>query len=204
MKLRSLLPLLLVLPLLAAGGCLFSPDDDNSPPGGGGGNEGLPFPGTPDQLIENFQTVYEARDFLVYTEQILHPQYTFVLQEQTVEDFGLPDNLYEYEDEVVIAQKLFSESPGSNGQVITQIDVERMQPQGVWQDVDDSDQYFGGIENAQRRTYDVKLVLFVQGQNLQLIVEGNVIFYVAGTEVEYQGQTRLYYQLLGQWDFTQG
>lgn len=204
MKLRSLLPLLLVLPLFAVGGCLFSPDDDTSGGGGGGGETELPFPDTPDKLIANFQTVYEDRDLLKYTEAILHQQYKFILQDQTVEDFGLPDEIYEYEDEVQIATKLFSESPGRDGNVISQIDVDIMQPQGVWQPVDDSDQYFGGIENAQKRTYNVRLVFFVQGENLQLIVEGTVIFYVAGTPTEHQGQTKLYHQLLGQWDFTNG
>jgi len=203
MRNRLLTLLVAVLAALTVAGCFGGDDEDGTgrlivgpPP--------VPFADTPDQAIANFATAYEARDMSIYTDHVLHAQYRFVLQQQTVEDFGLPDNLYEYEDEVALSTKLFGEQPGSSGQIITQIDVERLQPQGVWDVVGDSDQYFGDVENAMRRTYNVKIIGFVQGQNLQLIVEGNVIFYVAPVTIEWDGETHEVYRLLGNWDYTAG
>jgi hypothetical protein len=196
---RILSLLLMMLLLLASGGCIFSPDDD-------GGEDpiiepSLPFPDTPDKLMANFRTVYTAMNITKYREEILSPDYTFVLQDATVEFFGLPDNIYEYADEIVIAEKMFSGQPNLNGKVLTDIEIQTLQPQGAWMPVAANDPYFGGFPGAQFRNYTLLFYFNVQG-SFRYEVQGNQLFYVTAEEIMHNGVMTPRYKLLGQFDQT--
>jgi len=162
---------------------------------------GYPLAETSDSLVEILVATHEARDLMGYLD-LLHPQYRFVVQDQTVEEFGLPDNLFELAEEQLIAWRLFREQPGSNGLVIAEIAFDHVQPQGVWQPVAPDDPDFGDVPGTLQRTYDVRFRLLIQGQYLQFIVDGLVIVYAAPVEIQQGGTTTTIYQLLGQRDFT--
>ncbi len=198
---RKLSLLLLMMLLLASGGCIFSPDDDGDdniiPP-----DPELPFPDTPDQLIANFKTVYTGMDFNAYRDEILSEDYTFVLQAETVEEFELSDNIYEYADELVIAQKMFSGQPNQDGVVLSTIEIQSLQPQGGWLDVPANDPYFGGYPGARFRNYIIVSYFIAQGGDFRYEVQGNVLFYVTSTEEMHEGALTPRYRLLGQLDQT--
>lgn len=194
----SLLLLMLAALALATGGCIFSPDDDNhtdvDPP------TPLPFPDTPEQLMANFKTVYTEMDFIRYRDEILSPDYLFVLQESTVEDFELPDNLFEYTDELRIAGKMFGGQPNSLNQVLSAIEIPTLQPQGAWLPVPDTDSYFGGV-GALSCNYNL-LTYFNMRSDLRYEVRGNTTFYVVATQEMRDGVLTPRYRLLGQLDQT--
>jgi len=190
--------LLLSLLLVAGGGCIFSPDDnppDILPP-----VDTLPFPDTPDKIIANFKTVYTDMDINLYRDEILSPDYTFVLLNETVEHFGLPDNLFEFEDEIRITGKMFSGQPNEAGRVLSDIEIQVLQPQGAWLPVPDNDPYFGGL-GAQVRNYNTLIYFNMQGE-FRYEVQGNQLFYVAADTVMHDGALTPRYRLLGQLDQT--
>ncbi len=200
------LPVVVIGLAFAAGGCIFQPEDSPNNGGGGGGDTGLPFPSTPDQLIDNYKTVYQDKDIALYRDQVLSHDYKFVLQQGTVDEFGLPDNVYNYEEDVALQSRMFSEQPGheANGTtvVISSIDIPIMNGYDNWEPVSDSDTNFGGYPNARKRTYDVGIYFHVSGESRQLYVAGQTTFYVTARDSTYQGAPTLYYQLLGQEDHT--
>jgi hypothetical protein len=192
--------LLLMMLLLASGGCIFSPDDT------GGDNPveppvGLPFPDTPDKLIANFKTVYSAMDINRYRDEILSPDYTFVLQAETVEEFQLSDNIYEYADEVAIADKMFSGQPNLQDRVLSAIEIQTLQPQGAWLPVPANDPYFGGFPGARFRNYSLLFYFNMQG-DFRYEVRGDQLFYVTADTVMHNGVMTPRYKLLGQLDQT--
>lgn len=197
---RNLSMLLLMMLLLASGGCIFSPDDD-------GGDDPidppptLPFPDTPDKLIANFKTVYTAMDINLYRDEVLSPDYTFVLQASTVEEFGLSDNIYEFEDEVAIVEHMFSGVPNRDGKVLTDIEIQVLQPEGAWLAVPANDPYYGGFPGAKFRNYTMLFYFNVQG-DFRYEVQGNQLFYVTAEEEMHNGVMTPRYRLLGQIDQT--
>lgn len=194
----SLLLLLLAMLALATGGCIFSPDDeggtDVDPP------TPLPFPSTPEQLMANFKTVYTDMDLVRYREEILSPDYVFVLQGETVEEFGLPDNIFEYEDELRIAGKMFGGEENSRQQVLTAIEMPTLQPQGAWLPVPATDPYFGGV-GAVVCNYNLLSYFNMRG-DFRFEVRGSTLFYAVATEEMHDGVLTPRYRLLGQVDAT--
>jgi hypothetical protein len=196
---RAYCLLLLSLLLVAAGGCIFSPDN-NGPEDNPPVVDPLPFPDTPDKIMANFKTVYTAMDINRYRDEVLSPNYLFVLQNETVELFGLPDNLFGFEDEVRITGKMFSGQPNEVGKVLSEVEIQVLQPQGAWVAVPNNDPYFGGL-NAQVRNYNTLIFFNMQGQ-FRYEVQGNQLFYVAADTVMHDGVLTPRYRLLGQLDQT--
>jgi len=161
----------------------------------------LPFPDTPDKLIANFKTVYGEMDLTNYRDEILSPDYTFVLQAETVEEFGLPSNIFEYADEVEIAAKMFSGLPNQLGKVLTGIESQVLQPEGAWMPVAANDPYFGGFPGARVRNYSM-LFYFNSQDAFRYEVRGNQMFYVTADTVMHNGVMTPRYKLLGQLDMT--
>jgi len=195
---RALLSLTILLAGLLAG-CFGG--DDPAGPTGPSGTIG-PEPVTPDELMHDFATVYEDLDLETYRDEILDPRYRFVLKPSVVDDYSLPDSVLSFDDEVAIAGRLFGGATCDDGWAVGRIDIESLQSVGLWQDVGPDDAYFGDVAGAKSRTYDVRVMVHAAGVDAQHAIEGTVVFYVAGHEVEHSGQTVTVYRLLGQWDFT--
>jgi len=163
---------------------------------------GLPFADTPDRLVDNFLFTYQAMDIDLYRDDILSENYIFLLQAETVEEFELQDNIYEYDDELAIAQKMFSGQPDQNGVVLSTIEIQSLQPQGGWYDVPANDPYFGGYPGARFRNYNILSYFNAQSGWFRYEVQGNVLFYVTSEEVMHDGVLTPQYRLLGQLDQT--
>lgn len=165
------------------------------------GVQALPFPNTPNQLMENFVTAYEDMDLGQYRDEILSPDYTFVLQAETVEEFDLPDNLYDHADELAIAERMFTGQPNSNGSVLADIEIQVLHPEGTWLPVPASDPYFGGYPGAIFRNYSLLFYFNIQG-DFRYEIYGNQLFYVSVETIMHDGVLTPRYLLLGQLDQT--
>jgi hypothetical protein len=161
----------------------------------------LPFPDTPDQLMANFKTAYTDMDLDVYRDEVLRPDYTFVLLNETMEHFGLPDNLFEFADEVLITEKMFAGQPNEAGRVISDIEIQVLQPQGAWLPVLEADPYFGSVPGILYRNYNILIYFNMAGQ-FRYEVQGNQLFYVAPDTVMHEGVMTPRYRLRGQLDQT--
>ncbi len=188
MKLRHLLFTVLLV-AFATSGCIFSPDDD------GGGDPPPPVEfepaESPDQVMEKFVEIYGDKNLDFY-RRLLSTNYLFIPQD----DAGS----YNFDTEIDIVDKMFNEIAGSNGFVISDIDVVQMDPQGVWTETPANDPNFGGLSGSQYRTYIVQIDFNISGQNLVLRVQGPVIYYVRAEQEEDQQV----FKLLGMVDATYG
>jgi hypothetical protein len=163
------------------------------------GVQSLPFPNTPSQCMQNFVTAYEAMDLGSYRDEILSPDYTFVLLPETVEEFDLPDNLYEHADEIAISEHMFSGRPNAEGRVLANIQIQVLQPEGVWLPVPVNDPYFGGYPGAIFCNYSLLMYFNIQG-NFRYEIQGNQLFYLAAETIRHDGVMTPRYLLLGQRD----
>jgi hypothetical protein len=160
----------------------------------------LPFPDTPDQLMANFKTAYADMDLAPYRDEVLNQDYRFILQDSTVEQFGLLDNIFDFADEVRIAGKMFTTQPNSLGQIISAIEMQIMQGQGAWTAVPEDDPDFGGV-GALVRDYSILIYFNVQG-DFRYETRGDQLFYVVADTVLHAGVMTPRFSLLGQSDQT--
>jgi hypothetical protein len=166
------------------------------------GNTNLPFPASPEQVMANFQTIYETMDVNEYLN-LMHPDFVTILQQSTMEEF--PDvgpTLDRYEEQN-IHKRMFSglAVTDPNGNLVPgvhNIDFSVFMPLDVWQISPPEDV----IPNALYAPFEVS-ILFDRGQNYSTMkVEGIIKFYVTGQEFSYKGVTRVFYQMVGQVDLT--
>jgi hypothetical protein len=171
MKFRPHLAALLILAYLTSG-CIFSPGGDNK--------ETPPPPPIDtcakerDALIELFRTVYAARNLDAYRE-ILSEDYLFIPLP--------PDEPYNYDIEIQIAERMFNGLEGNNSTIISTISVDQLDAQGTWQPTPENDPNFGqaqheGAPASFKRNYLIDIKFSVSGQDLILRVQGSVNFYV--------------------------
>ena len=162
----------------------------------------LPFPGSPSQLMTNFQFIYEEMFFARYRD-ILHPDFKTVLQQETIDQFPDVGEFLELDEELRIHERMFSgqDLTGPNGNRVPgviDISFAKFQPEWDWQ-VSPADD---PIPNALFAPYDVEL-LFNRGQdNSQISVKGQIRFYVTSKDSLHEGTTKQYYQMVGQVDLT--
>jgi hypothetical protein len=201
MKLKSFLLLAALALLLAPAGCIFSPDDDPEPKPEPKPIE-LPFPGSPDVLMQNFQTIYETRDFDEY-QKIMHPDFLTILQDETIQDFPDVGETLDVNEELRIHQRMFSGDPVTdpNGDLVpgvASISFSRFINLETWAVSPPTDI----IPNAEWALYDVEF-LFDRGQTFSTLkVEGTIKFYVTSRDSTHLGSDRQYYQMIGQVDLT--
>ncbi len=140
-------------------------------------------------------------DLEVYRDEVLAEAYDFVLQASTVEEFGLPDNVFDRDAELAIAADMFSGQLNRDGKVLTDIEIQVLQPEGAWLPVPVVDPYFGDIPGALFRNYSVLIYFNVQG-DFRYEVQGNQLFYVSPDTVMFEGAMTPCYRLRGQLDQT--
>lgn len=197
---RSLRPcsscVLLALALFAIAGCS---GDDDSQAGPNAPAYRLPFPDTPDQLIANFQIALTTLDLAAYRDEILADRYEFILQGPTVQEFGLPDGVFDRVEELAIVQRMFTGQPNEAGKVLTAIEVQSLQPHGPWLEVPQADVYFRDLPGALVRNYDLVIYFHLQDDS-RYEVRGQQLFYATPDVRLFEGAMTQCYRLRGQLD----
>jgi len=187
--------------MFATAGCIFSPDDDPDkpiPPG----PVTLPFPGSPDQLMANFQTIYETRDYDQY-RKIMNPDFLTILQQATTDEFPDVGTTLDVNEELRIHERMFSGDAVTdpNGDLVpgvVSISFSKFRALDAWATSPSDDI----IPNAEWAPWEVEF-LFDRGQNFSTLkVDGTIKFYVTGRDSLFEGSIRKYYQMIGQVDLT--
>lgn len=199
MHTKRILMLLATVLLILPAGCIFNPEDDDG--GGGGGGGELPFPNSPEQLMANFETVYEARDIDGYRE-VIDPSFVIYLSQDTIDEFSLPREFFDFDEEVLIAGRMFSGSPfiRQDGNIvpgITRIQFDYFEAETTWEVSPADDR----IPNALRAQYRVDFTI-EQGNEGRLNIKGIIEFYLRSERVEHQGRQQDRYWMVGQVDYT--
>ena len=192
--------LAMVAVLLLLSGCIFSPEEDDN----GGGPDpvpDLPFAGSPEQFMANFETVYEGRDYKGYLT-VMDPEFRIFLKQETVWEFGLPRNFFEYAEEIVITEKMFSGNPPSETVgAISDIDFEILRQIDAWE-LSENTEFPGALESQ----YDVDFAITQitgDGSPKILNITGRIIFFLSSEEVEHNGRLKTKYRMAGQIDETE-
>jgi len=164
----------------------------------------LPFPDSPQQVMENFMTAYETQDVVEYL-MIMHPDFQTVLQTETMDEFPeVGPTLDRYEEQNVHKRMFLGDAvtdpQGSLVPGVQNIDFQVFLPVGVWEDTPDGDVF----PDALVAPYEVEILLD-RGQNYStLMVAGMIKFYVVSREFEHEGTIRQFFQMVGQVDLTGG
>jgi len=164
----------------------------------------LPFPGSPDQLMENFRTIYETRDVGEYLK-LMHPDFLTILQESTTEEFPDVGTTLDFSEEQHIHKRMFSGQAVTDPQGdlvpgVLSIDFNAFHALDTWQ-VTPPDDIFPNTEWA---PFEV-VILLDRGQNYSTLkVEGVIKFYVTSEVFKQNGLKQNFYQMIGQVDLTGG
>ncbi len=197
MNAKRILMLLAVVLLIVPAGCIFSPDDgDGKPPVG----KTLPFANSPEQLMQNFQTVYEEMDIDGYRE-VIDPNFVIYLSQETINEYSLPREFFDYDEEVLITERMFSGNAITrpNGDIIpgiVRIQFNVFQAEAAWA-VSPADHR---IPNALWAPFRVDFTID-QGTRA-LDIKGIIEFYLRSEQVEHQGRLQTRYRMIGQVDYT--
>ncbi len=187
--------------LIAPAGCIFSPDDEGEggePPAA----KELPWPGSADILMENFQTIYETMDITEY-RKIMHPDFLTILQETTTEEFPDVGTTLDVNEELRIHERMFSgealTDPDENFVPgVANISFSKFRALDTWALSPQDDI----IPNALWAPFEVDF-LFDRGQNFSTLkVAGVIKFFVTSKDSLHQGTTKPYFQMIGQVDLT--
>jgi hypothetical protein len=145
---------------------------------------------TAGAIVAAFRTSYLDQDLAGYRDDLLAPGYKFVLHPQTVVDFALPSGVFTYADEMAVAEAMFSGQPNSLGEVLASIEVDEFRPEGQWQDVEATDEYFGDVPGARFRAYSIHIFFNIEGDQ-RYEVSGSQLVYVTGDFCHLLGQVDL-------------
>jgi hypothetical protein len=157
-----------------------------------------PFPDTEDQLMANFVAAYSARNIDGYRE-VLHDDFRFMFQQADIQNFGLPTNHLDRDQEIAISQVMFSGAPGPGGVPgISQIAIQVFVPQTAWEDVGDHPDFPG----SRHRIYAINMDV-VRPNSTTLQVQGQAEFFVVSQDSMTQGGVLPYWQILGHLDQTE-
>jgi hypothetical protein len=136
------------------------------------------LPPTPDALLEQFATVYQARDLEGYA-RLLHEDFIFSFQACDVEKLGLSRDHYTRDDELAAAARMFSgkahvKDDGVRVDPILEIRFRRFARLGAWEDARDRER-----PGLLRATYEVDVVMD-RGAAGCLAIRGTCVFYAVG------------------------
>jgi len=161
-----------------------------------------PGPKTPDELMSNFQTIYESMDASELIA-LMDPAFVTILQQTTTAEFPDVGATLDVQEETRIHQRMFSKQDVSdpNGALvpgIRAIEFQTFARQGTWTVSLPSDP----IPDTTCAIYDV-VILFGRGPtHSALKVQGALKFYVIRHESVVGGVTNAYYRMAGQVDLT--
>lgn len=202
-KMSVRLVVLMLVVLLIASGCS---DEEKNPltPGVGDNipDSSLPFPDTPEQLMANFQTIYETMDVDEY-KLILDPAFETILQQGTQDEFpGVGSTLDVTEENRLYARmflgELLQDANGNLLPAILHFSFSQFRVLVDWGESLPTDP----IPNTLSALYEVE-ILVDRGQSFStLIVRGQIRFYVTTAEGKLNGQPKTYFRLVGQLDLT--
>ena len=144
---------------------------------------------TSNEAMTFFREAYCGR-FLEFYEHLLSEDFLFVER-----DGGITN----LDTELAIANKMFNGIAGQNNFVIADITVDVLDPQGVWTPTPSNDPDFGMFPASMYRTYIVHMEFVIQGENLTLLVDGPVTFFVMN-----EGTDSPDFKFLGMRDLTHG
>ena len=160
------------------------------------------FPDSPDQLMQNFQAMYESMDLAAFT-RMMHPDHITFLQQFTANEYPDLGNTLDMTKEQRIHGRMFSgaavtDPDGVLVPGISTITFQTFVRQGTWGTSSPTDL----MPNTEFALYDV-VVLFDRGQSYSTLKpQGALKFYVTHRDSTANGMTRPYYQLRGQVDLT--
>lgn len=192
----SILWITLSLALVAVVGC-GDEDDVIAPPP----PDLPPIADTPDELMANYQIAYSDMNIAAYRDAVLADTYEFILRDETVEEFEIPDGEFDLDEELAITEKMFSGQANAEGKVLTDIEIQVFQPDGTWQPVAPSDPHFGTVPGALSRMYSVLIYFNVQG-DFRYKIHGSQVFYVVADTIMHQDTPTQCYRLRGQLDLS--
>ena len=182
--------------LLAVSGCS---DEKESPftPG-----TGANIPDTPEQLMANFQTIYETMDVEEY-KLILDPAFETLLQDATTARFPGVGVTLDVTEENRIHARMFSGEAlqDANGNLLPAIwhfSFSQFRALVDWGESLPTDP----IPNTLSALYDVEILVDRDQLFSALVVRGSIRFYVTAAEGKLNGQPKTYYRLVGQLDLT--
>lgn len=198
MKAMRITLLAVVASSVLLAGCIFSPEEGDPPKNDV--NDDLPFAGSPEQLMLNFKQVYEDRNYDGYLT-VMNEDFRIFLKQETIQEFGLPRDFFEYAEEIQITEKMFSGNPPSpEVGAITDITFKTMQQITAWDETENID-FAGYVESE----YEVRFEIMQEtpdGSQKQLNIQGRIKFFLTSEEVEHQGRPRQLYTMVGQIDET--
>lgn len=189
--------------LLVASGC--SDDKENPLIPGTGDNipdSSLPFPDTPEQLMANFQKIYETMDVDEY-KLILDPAFETHLQQSSQNEFPGVGPTLDMTEENHLHQRMFlgEQLQDANGNFLPAIAAFGFSKFRIlvgWGMSLPTDP----IPNTLSAMYEVD-ILVDRGQNFSTQkVAGTIRFYVTTAEGILNDQPKTYYRLVGQLDLT--
>ncbi len=202
-KLKTRLVFLMFAVLLVVSGCS---EEDETPfypgPGDNFPDSSLPFPDTPEQLMANFQVIYETMDVDEY-KLILDPGFETHLQKGTQDTFPEVGSTFNVTQENRIHERMFQgqslQDPDGNFLPgIAGISFSKFRVLVDWGDSLPTDP----IPNTLSALYEVD-VLIDRGQQFSTLkVDGSIRFYVATAEGMLNGESKTYYRMIGQKDLT--
>lgn len=149
--------------------------------------------------MANFLVVYEDRDFAGYL-QLLDPGFRLHLRQETVIEFGLPRNWFDYAQEIGSTEMMFSGNPPApEVGAITDIDFVTLRQIDTWAPTEHED-FADAIESQ----YDVdfRAMQATTDGMKQINVKGQITFFLSSELVEYDGRTWTVYHMIGMIDET--
>lgn len=179
--------------LLVLGGCK---DDEIMPP-----PDTPPPVGSPELLMAAFQAATEGLDIEGY-RQVLDPEFAIYLSQGTIEEFSLPREYFDYDEDMLISERMFAGQAITrpNGDIIpgiTRIMFHYFQAEAAWADAPDDHRFAGAVWAPFRVDLTVE-----QGNEGRANIKGIIEFYLSSEPVEYQGSTVRDYRMVGQVDYT--
>jgi len=202
---RARLVFLVFAVLLVASGCteedeipFFPGPEENIP------DSALPFPDTPEQLMANFQEIYEAMDVDEY-RLILDPAFETHLQQGTMDKFPDVGSTLDVTEEYRIHERVFMGQPlkDPDGNFLPGIfgfSFSNFRVLVDWGESLPTDP----IPNTLSALYEVDILIDRGQQFSTLKVAGSIRFYVATAEGMLNGEPKTYYRMIGQQDLTRG